>query len=45
MERDSDGQRAFPGDRSPDGLHLGRDSRPPDERSGEEDSPAQLVFS
>lgn len=43
MECDSDGQRALSGDRPPDGLHLGRDCRPPDQRPGEEDPPAQSV--
>lgn len=44
VECDSDGEWALSGDCSPDGLHLGRDSWPPDQRSGEEDSPAQPVL-
>lgn len=44
VECDSDGEWALSGDGPPDGLHLGRDGWPPDQRSGEEDSPAQPVL-
>lgn len=44
VERDSDGERAVLGHRAPDVLQLGRDSRPPDQRAGEEDPFSQPVF-
>lgn len=44
VECNTDGQRPLSGHRAPHGLHLGRDGRPPDQRPGEEDPPAQPVL-